>query len=74
MNQSVVGTKVMGEIGSYVVNGLKFRVKVMDVKKSSGKISLLVTPCDGKGVTWVDARKVILGVGDPDGSYLTFMG
>ena len=70
MNQSTMGSEVMGEIGTYSVHDLQFRVKVMDVKKSSGKTALLVTPCDGKGVTWVDAKKVTFSEEEVDHSYL----
>lgn len=67
---SIIGAEVMGEIGTYSVNELQFRVKIMDVKRSSGKTALLVTPCDGKGVTWVDANKVTFSDEDADHSYL----
>ena len=58
MKQPFISHEAMGEICSYKMGEMQFRVKVMDIKKTKGRISLLVIPCDGKGMAWVDAHKV----------------
>jgi hypothetical protein len=55
---SVCGPELLGEIGIYRIQDMEFRVKVMDVRKFNGRTVMLVIPCDGKGMSWVDARKI----------------
>jgi len=58
MRQAMVSNEMMGEIGIYRIQDMEFRVKVMDIRKFNRKTVLLVIPLDGKGMSWVDARKV----------------
>lgn len=39
--------------GYISVDGLKVRVKVLDSRKSFGRVDVLVTPADGCGTRWM---------------------
>lgn len=47
--------------------GIKVKVKVLDVKLAYGRVSLLVSPTSGEGSGWVQASTVeVEGIKTPD--------
>jgi hypothetical protein len=49
----------VGQNGMVEENGLKFSVKVLDVRRRYGHTDLLITPRDGTGTTWIDSERFI---------------
>lgn len=50
--------EVIDSVGSIEVNGLRFNVKVIDVKNVYGCERYLIVPRNGTGESWVNADRV----------------
>lgn len=53
--------KLIGQVGSIYHNGLRVKVKVLDVKVSYGIVRYLVAPIAGTGQAWYNCDSVYLG-------------
>jgi len=52
-------SNIIGKTGMFHENGLKFRVKINDVRTSYGRIHYLISPVCGDGEKWVDFSRVM---------------
>ena len=48
-----------GKTGTVELDGLTFRVTVLEARIRFGHLDFHVTPCDGTGKKWVEAHRVI---------------
>lgn len=48
----------IGREGAITMDGVRVYVRILDVKQAYGNLRYLITPLEGIGQTWVDARRV----------------